>query len=194
MPDSRFDFASPYDLMVGLWSGMCTVFDARGEFFSVTPSMVAVFWKRRPTLLHYHQIEQHFPTPGKPGKLRVKPIPKLEDVDPQRGITGHDAVAETTNLHFDLHVDGKYCMAKLTGATGLQSVEGTQTRPGVYIFHLGFQGWRYYNNQYFTDPNERHIIGPCLREDNPNLAFVAAQSFHRVSYDVPRALQKDIET
>jgi hypothetical protein len=74
----------------------------------------------------------------------------------------------------------------------LQSVEGTQTRPGVYIFHLQFRNWRYYNNQYFLDANERHIIGPCLQGDAPRVAFVAAQAFTRVSYDVPPALQTDL--
>jgi hypothetical protein len=58
MPDSPLDFAVPYELMVGVWSGMCTVYTAQGAFHSTTPSMVAIYWKQRPTLLHYRQIEQ----------------------------------------------------------------------------------------------------------------------------------------
>jgi hypothetical protein len=188
MQISPLDFATPYELMVGVWSGMATVYTAHGEFHSTTPSMVAIYWKKRPTLLHYRQIEQQFPTPGKPAKLQVKPIP----ADIVEGHAIHEAIAQTTNLHFDLQVNGKSCSASLLGGPGLQSVEGTETRPGVYIFHLGFRNWRYYNNQYFIDANERHIIGPCLRDNSPGVAFVAAQAFTRVSYDVPPALQSDL--
>jgi hypothetical protein len=185
--DSPLDFAVPYELMVGVWNGMCTIYTARGEFHSATQSMVAIYWKQRPTLLHYRQIEQQFPTPGQPAKLQIK---GPGDIHSEHLID--EAIAQTTNLHFDLQIDGKYCKASLVGSSGLQSVEGTQTRPGVYIFHLGFRSWRYYNNQYFIDPNERHIIGPCIRNDNPAFPFVAAQAFTRVSYDVPPVLQSDL--
>jgi hypothetical protein len=188
MQISPLDYATPYELMVGVWSGMCMVYTAQGEFHSTTPSMVAIYWKKRPTLLHYRQIEQQFPTPGEPGKLQVKPVPA--DIVQKHPIA--EAIVQTTNLHFDLKVNGKFCSASLPGGPGLQSVEGTQTRPGVYIFNLGFRNWRYYNNQYFIDANERHIIGPGLRDNSPGVAFVAAQAFTRVSYDVPPALQGDL--
>lgn len=187
MPESPLDFAIPYELMVGVWSGMCTVYTAQGEFHSTTPSMVAIYWKQRPTVLHYRQIEQQFPTPGSPPQMIVKPVPTTIASD-----AIEEAVLQTTNLHFDLQVNGKTCRASNLGGPGLQNVEGTQTRPGVYIFHLGFRNFRYYNNQYFIDPNERHIIGPCLRGAAPEVAFVAAQAFTRVSYDVPPALQSDL--
>jgi hypothetical protein len=187
-PDSPFDFATPYDLMVGVWSGVATLFDGQGEFQTLTPSMVAIYWQQRPTLLHYRQIEEDFPQSG---KLRVKSIPALPKIDAAQKMNAR-VILQTTNLHFDLRVNGKYCKASGLNGPGLQSVEGTESSSGVYIFNLGFIGGRYYNNQYFINTNERHIIGPYIADGSPQVAFVVAQAFTRVSYDVPPALRSDL--
>ena len=55
-----------------------------------------------------------------------------------------------------------------------------------------YQQGHYYNNQYFMSPNERHIIGPYVATDGSTPAqpsgevtCIVAQTFTRVSYDVP---------
>jgi hypothetical protein len=173
--DSPLDFANPYDLMVGLWGGMATLYNGKGAFLSLTPSMVAVYWKQRPTLLCYRQLEE----PDLLSKFSAT--------------ESHPAILRTTiNIHFDLKVSGKHCESATLHGPGLQHVEGTETRPGIYIFNLQFRGGRYYNNQYFMDANERHIIGPYIRDNSPEVAFVVAQAFTRVSYDVPDAARSEL--
>src|SRR5262249_33519824 len=76
---SNFDYRTPYDLMVGQWNGMSTLYNAKGEYQFSTPSLVAIYWKHRPSdadepgLLSYRQIEVadpfEFPSPK---HLRVK--------------------------------------------------------------------------------------------------------------------------
>jgi hypothetical protein len=187
--ESPLDFATPYELMVGVWSGMATLFDAQGQFRSMTPSMVCIYWKLRPTLLHYRQLQEDFSVTG--GQPSIKSLP-AQDSTATGGITADAAIVQIAKLHFDLQVSGKYCKGTAFGSPSLQSVEGTETRPGVYIFHLGFNGGRYYNNQYFTDANERHIIGPYVQDGSPQVASVIAQAFTRVSYRVPPKLQSEI--
>ena len=38
---AEFDYARPYDLMVGLWNGMATSYDAQGRYLISVPSLVA---------------------------------------------------------------------------------------------------------------------------------------------------------
>jgi hypothetical protein len=187
--DPVFDYATPFDVMCGVWSGMATLFNGKGDFLSLTPSMVSIYWKQKATVLSYRQIEQPFSTSN---TLSVKAVPQLPKIDDALGINPALAAMQSTNLHFDLQVQGKYCKSAALSGPGLQNVEGTETTPGIYIFHLGFQGGRYYNNQYFIDPNERHIIGPYIRDGSPQVAFVVAQAFTRVSYDVPPSARSEL--
>ena len=87
-------------------------------------------------------------------------------------------------------------------------VAGTETRPGIYLFHLMFKEGHYYNNQYFTDPNERQIIGPFVATTNAaepasrrrstsaapvgEIQVVVAQTFSRLSYDVPSQYKRPL--
>ena len=58
----------------------------------------------------------------------------------------------------------------------------------------------YYNNHYFTSPNERHIIGPfvatdrqgCARPAVGEITCVVAQTFTRISYDVPAKYKREL--
>ncbi|MEM8665045.1 MAG: hypothetical protein AAGF49_13110 [Pseudomonadota bacterium] len=64
-------------------------------------------------------------------------------------------------------------------------VAGAESTPGTYLFHLTFPFGNYYNNQYFTTPNERRIIGPYVPAGGVAFSGVVAQTFTRISYDVP---------
>ena len=51
-----FDYATPFAIMVGRWSGMTTTFDARGGYLGSIASLVTIYWKN-PRTLHYEQDE-----------------------------------------------------------------------------------------------------------------------------------------
>jgi hypothetical protein len=177
---SNFDYAKPFDIMVGRWSGMTTTFDARGEYLGSVASLVTIYWKT-PETLHYEQDE-------------------LPDLDARLADNPHKAaIARIVRHDFDLDITGKSCTSADT--TEKISVVGAETRPGIYLFHLTFPEGHYYNNQYFTNPNERHIIGPFVATDaNPRarppaqstgeVTCIVAQTFTRISYDVPAKFKR----
>jgi hypothetical protein len=126
---------------------------------------------------------------------------ELPDLDAR--LEGHpyqSAVAKIIHHSFDLKITGKSCIST-AASKGDVRVAGTETRPGIYLFHLMFTEGHYYNNQYFTDPNERQIIGPFVAATDPEepgsrrgstrttpvgeIRVVVAQTFTRLSYDVP---------
>jgi hypothetical protein len=170
-----FDYRAPYDLMVGQWNGMSTVYNAQGEYLFSTPILVAIYWKHRPNspddrgLLSYRQIE----------------APPMNQ----------QATAKNV-INFDLEIIGKHCKSVKIIAQELKEVAGTESRPDTYVFKLKFEsGGRmghYYINQYFTNPSERSMIGPFIWEGDYNIAAVVAQSFTRISYEVPLSAQSDI--
>lgn len=161
---SAFEPAAPYEIMVGVWTGHSILYDKKGHYMHTGPSMVSIYWKERGRLLHYKQED----------------LGNLDDL-----VLGHEhehALKELVFLReFDLEIDGKACRS--TG--GDVKVEGVESRPGVYLFHLTFPNGHYYNNQYFDNPNERHIIGPFVPKDGSDIGAVVAQTFTRISYDVP---------
>ena len=179
---SVFDYARPYDLMVGVWAGIALSYDANGNYQASIPSMVAIYWKRPYTLLHYRQDE----LPDLDDRLKVHP-PHLRA-----------AVRNIVHHNFDLEVNGKVSTSTSATQENMR-VAGLQTRPGIYLFHLMFPQGHYYNNQYFTSPNERHIIGPYVAAESNepaqrrkgaslppvgSIANVVSQTFTRISYDV----------
>jgi hypothetical protein len=198
-----FDYAKPYDLMVGYWAGIATVFGDDGVYQDSIQSRVAIYWHVRDKVLHFRQEEE-----GSVERLLNDP-----------GYDKHDvtAVRNFSQLNFDLKIRGKASSGedKKTGTL----VTGVETRPGIYLFHLrtrdadGHYYADYYNNQYFVGPNERHIIGPYVmaapasaaarRTFSPSrkgadvpsyfptgkIKLVIAQFFTRISYDVPKNLK-----
>ena len=182
-PESNFDYAKPFDVMVGMWSGLSTSFSPKGEYLCSVPSFVYLYW-HSPTVLHYRQDE-------------------LPDLD--RALVKNqvhlDALTKIIHHDFDLKISGKACVSSVDSKNGMRVV-GTETRPGVYLFHLMFKEGDYYNNQYFTNPNERHIIGPYIaRQERKKggsgssggeIAVVVAQTFTRISYDVPAKYKRSL--
>jgi hypothetical protein len=180
-PDNTLDYRTPYDDMVGRWNGISTLYDEQGEYQFSTPSLVSIYWKKPRTLLSYRQIEEGDPL------TFAHPKP------------GHRLLARSLiNISFDVQITGKACKATAIQADPpyLKAVEGTQTRPDTYIFVLTFNvngdAGRYYNNQYFSDANERHIIGPYIPDGSASISAVIAQTFTRISYDVPEPLRSDV--
>ena len=173
------DYSTPYDLMVGLWNGISTVYDAKGEYVYSTASLVGIYWKKgkkRPALLSFRQLEAP--------KLRIsaESVGLVPPVLP--------------GAIFDLQIDGKSCRSTATEGA-LQSVEGTQISPDTYVIVLTVESngqvGRFYNNQYFINPNERRVIGPYFVGDSPIISNTVAQVFTRISYDIPKSLQWNIK-
>jgi hypothetical protein len=79
-------------------------------------------------------------------------------------------------------VEAKHCK----GQNDFLHVEGFESMTGIYMFHLSAknQSFQMYNNQYFINENQRNIIGPYLGADG-KVAMVVAQSFQRMSFEVP---------
>jgi hypothetical protein len=169
MARSIYDYSDPYDLMVGSWTGMTTAYDGKGNYLSSVASEVFVSWVKPGKVLRYHQRE-------------------LADLDAL--LEGHPhkaSMVQIVNHDFELGVTGPSC--KTVGRRKEKvSLQGTATRPGTYLFHLTFPEGDYYNNQYFSSPNERHIIGPFVPTgDSRAFSMAVAQTFTRISYDVPPA-------
>ena len=43
---SAFDYATPYDIMTGLWVVIASMYTPEGEYLHSVPSRVGVRWKR----------------------------------------------------------------------------------------------------------------------------------------------------
>jgi hypothetical protein len=202
-PPRIFDYARPYELMVGYWAGIATVFNDDGVYQDSIQSRVAIYWHVPNKLLHFRQDQED----------------SVEALLDNARYTKRDvtAVRNFAQLNADLKVKGKTCSGedKISGT----QITGVETRPGTYLFHLrtrdegGHYFADYYNNQYFVSPNERHIIGPYVmaapateaarRKFSPSrsgtdapayfptgkVKFVIAQIFTRISYDVPKKLK-----
>jgi len=164
-----FEFQKPYDIMVGCWTGMANTYSPKGEFLYAVPSRVSMYWKDEKTF-HYRQDEED----------------SMESVMDARV----KAAMSVIHLSFDLKVQGKYS----TGRSKLMDVTGRETIPGVYLFNLKARdgSGQYYNNQYFTSPGERHIIGPYV-DNKGEIQLVVHQVFTRVSYDVPKKLRRALK-
>jgi hypothetical protein len=169
------DFSMPYDLMVGLWNGISTVYDANGEYLFSTSSIVGIYWKKRSDLLSFRQVES----------------PKLRLATESVGLVP----PALPGAIFDLQINGKSGTSTATEGA-LQSVTGTQISPDAYVIVLTVESngqvGRYYNNQYFINPNERRVIGPYFVGDSPIISNIVAQTFTRISYEIPESLKWDI--
>src|SRR5882724_11852235 len=52
---SAFDYAIPYDIFVGSWSGIASTFTPKGEFIRSWAYNVAIYWETPYTRLHFRQ-------------------------------------------------------------------------------------------------------------------------------------------
>jgi hypothetical protein len=162
--NSAFDYATPYDIMVGLWTVQKIIYGPRGEYLESTPSFVAVYWEERHKLMHFRE--------------------ETDSTNSSKRFAHRAAFS----LEFDLKVDGKYSHGE--SSMGVK-ITGTETRPDVYHFHLKDKSGDWYNNHYLISPNERHILGPFV-EKNGKIEEIVAQTLTRVSYDVPKKYKRKL--
>jgi hypothetical protein len=190
-----FDYAIPFDIMVGYWVGTASIYSPKGVYVMSTKSYVSVFW------------EEPYNTKTKKGKISFREsaedefAPGSAFFDSRRGkgigkLLGKK-VAITAGalrtLAFDLDVRGLHC----DGGAGPVYVDGRQTRPDAYQMHVTKKEdngdvHHIYNSHHLPSPDDWHIIGPIVGpikekgkviEGAVGLAVV--QYFRRISYDVP---------
>jgi hypothetical protein len=161
---AAIDYNTPFDIMTGFWAGVATTYDPKGNYLGSRSSRLAVYWKKPHTVIHFCQemdLSDEMLEGYAPGKA------------PDRFI----------RLDLDLQVNGKYARGS-TGGSNAMEVTGTATRPDHYHFHLQSKQGHWYNNHHFMGPDERHILGPFIGR-NGEIAAVVAQTFKRMSHDVP---------
>ncbi|MEM9221339.1 MAG: hypothetical protein AAGB11_02910 [Pseudomonadota bacterium] len=165
---SSQDYATPFQIMMGAWTGHSILYDAKGKYLYTGPSLVAVYWM----------------VPGEVMRYKQEDFGNLDSVvlDHEHGENLKDLIKLR---EFDLVIDGKSCKS----ADGEVGVTGAESSPGTYLFHLKFPWGDYYNNQFFENPNERRIIGPYVPKGGTAFSGVVSQTFSRISYDVPDALK-----
>ncbi len=183
---TKYDYETPYDIMAGAWTGHSVLYDSAGKYQTTGPNLVWIRWIEPGRIMRYFQED-------------------LSSLDDQ--VIEHEEhyqqFADTVKTRaFDLIVDGKACRSDPNGEiTSRIKVEGVESLPGTYLFHLDFPagadrdanpGGDYYNNQYFINPNERHIIGPYVQKGGTGITSVIAQTFTRISYgdDIPEKFLK----
>ncbi len=166
---SAFDYATPYDIMTGLWVVIASMYTPEGEYLHSVPSRVGVRWKTRHSLMHFRQDEES----RKQTLLKHHPH--------------GEALTKLVTLDYDLHIERKRSHAKSDTVT----LNGAETRPDVYHFHLQLtSGGDWYNSHHCTSPNERHVMGPFVKDGK--IAVVVAQTLTRLSYDVPKEFIRDL--
>jgi len=167
------DFATPYELMVGVWDGVSSVYTADDHFLGSWASRVVIYWKPN-NVLCFHQVQQ-----GDPIAFDVGNDEHMAAMHESRA---HD------EYHVDFHIRGKRGEGKSEDG---RVYEGFETTPGTYLFHIRTPKGCFYNNQFFTNPNERRIIGPFVENGSMKVLMVLSQVFARISYDVPDEYKDD---
>jgi hypothetical protein len=195
-----FDYSTPFNIMVGVWTGVCIAYSPTGEYLNSAASNVFIYWEKFREVMYFRQDElealkllrdKKFSTNIKSlrdSKSFLSSASKLSSgLDRLNDKAYLKNVAAVTVAEFDLYISDKYA----TGSSSEVDVTGTISRPDVYLFHLcskkGAVSW--YNNQYCANANERQIIGPQMDEDG-KIQLVIAQTFSRISYEVPERFKR----
>src|SRR5271166_1589650 len=54
----EFDYSVPYDIMVGVWTGVTITYGPTGHYLSTAASNVVIYWHKAHELMHFRQVEQ----------------------------------------------------------------------------------------------------------------------------------------
>src|SRR5258706_16419824 len=65
--NSAFDYAIPYDIMVGYWVGTASIYSPKGVYVMSTKSYVSIYWVKRYTILSFREsAEDDYKFRGRP--------------------------------------------------------------------------------------------------------------------------------
>jgi hypothetical protein len=158
---SEFDYAIPFNIFVGFWTGITATYSPKGEFRESFANNVAIYWETPYKRLHFRQD------------------PLQDVVEKALRLTG--VTRKLISQEFDLEVHGKHATS-LPGGDFVN--DGAETTPDDYIFHVGAGGNSWFNCQHCGTANERRIIGPQI-DKHGKVTLVISQTYTRISYDIP---------
>jgi hypothetical protein len=188
--NSAFDYAIPFDIMVGYWVGTASIYSPKGVYVMSTKSYVSVYWEEPYKKLSFREsAEDDHEFKGA----------DADYVDSRKkGAAGNilgtaaplTASSALRVLEFDLTVKGPFCYG---GSKKTVYLTGRQTRPDIYQFHLKKKENGYYhhvyNSHHLPSPDDWHIIGPIVGPidgEEGEVGLAVAQFFRRISYEVPK--------
>jgi hypothetical protein len=189
--DCAFDYARPYDIMVGYWVGTASIYGPKGVYAMSTKSYVSVYWQQRYKKLSFREsAEDDYEFRGAAKDYLDTRRADEKEIKKLLGKTALATGGALRLLAFDFDVDGSHCE---TGPGPVQ-VTGCQTRPDVYQFHVkkSINGSYHhiYNSHHLPSPDDWHIIGPIVGPVNGvdgEVGLDVVQFFRRISYNVPKA-------
>jgi hypothetical protein len=161
------DYATPYDIMVGVWDGMARVYSRQGDYdqsFTALGSIV-VYWKSKYSLLSFTE-----------GKL---------DAGTQKAfIQAQKGKRIGFTPEYVLTVQGTHCYYHPNNGTVI--IDGDRTHPDEYEFHLINNQTSHHirNTHRFPSPNEWQVSG-IVSDSNGNIGALVEQTFRRISSEVP---------
>jgi hypothetical protein len=191
--DAAFDYARPYDIMVGYWVGTASIYSPKGVYVLSTKSYVSVYWlKPYSKLVFRESAEDEFefkgPKAGYFDSRRANKKARAKALLGKKALPASDALRV---LGYVLDVDGPHCFSDPKARV---SVTGRQTRPEAYQFHVKMQTehgiHHVYNSHHLPTPDDWHIIGPIagrVGKEEGAIGMAVVQNFRRISYDVPNA-------
>jgi hypothetical protein len=185
-PQTAFDYAKPFDILVGHWVGTASIYDPKGTYLISTKSYVSVFWQEDGDLGFRESGEDAMEFSEQPDQSEEFVNPRSEEgvkriVSLLSGDCGRKkrVVARSSTLRdltYDFAVVGSHCATKPIKG-GLISVTGRQTRPDAYQFHVKKTKFKpdptdpnktieyfhhVYNSHHLPTPNDWHINGPIV--------------------------------
>jgi len=190
--NSAFDYATPFDIMVGYWVNTANIYSPSGVYVMSTKSYVSVYWVDRYTRLHFREsAEDEFSCKEEFVDTRQADQKTIGEALKRTGCATGGALRV---LAYDFTVDGANCH----GAAGRVSVDGRQTRPDAYQFHVRISkdNGRFhhvYNGHHLPSPDDWHIIGPIVatwpnrqpNETEGDVGMSVVHNLRRLSYNVP---------
>jgi|SRR5262245_36595033 len=185
---SAFDYAKPFDIMVGHWVGTASVYGPTGAYLLSTKSYVSIYWYDNQTLSFRESAEDDFEFQACRDNDYIDPRGDViaSASEKAKPVAANDAARVLT---YDFNVRGRHC----TATSGLIWVNGRQTRPDAYQFHVKIKKNGHfhhaYNSHHIPSPDDWHIIGPIVGRVNGidgEIGLAVVQNFRRISYSVPR--------
>jgi hypothetical protein len=200
---SAFDYAKPYDIMVGYWVGTASICGPTGAYVMSTKSYVSVYWEKRYKKLSFRESgEEELESPSSLLDTRRAKHSEIADILRKNKKTALPASGSLRILTFDLEIDGPFCQ----GASSLVSLDGRQICTDAYQFHLkkkeqGINEGKplyhhIYNSHHLPSPDDWRIIGPIVGPIDGvegEVGLAVAQFFRRISYHVPKASVRELQ-
>lgn len=186
-----FDYAIPFDIMVGYWVGTASIYSPTGVYLMSTKSYVSVYWtgKKPYTELSFREsAEDDYSFQGSEANyVNPRELGTIKNaLDKKAALPANSALRV---LHYDLKVHGPHCYG---GDEDTVYLKGLQTRPDIYQFHVkkkeNGDHHHVYNSHHLPSPDDWHIIGPIVgrtQNGEGEVGLAVAQFFRRISYKVP---------